>query len=154
MLKFQAWPDEKPAFLGCFSKPRSTHILVVTCLRLQFRQVRSGWQRISGRPKLCEISVQICNLKNWTLTHLNDIFSVLFLLCFRARLYIDALWSPAWKGLTSWLSFVMSNCEGATFQLVSWVSCGLCLYRFLIFALFLIFMCFRWTTSVNLLLYA
>ena len=27
------------------------------------------------------------------------------------RLFIDALWSPAGKGLTSWLSFVMSNCE-------------------------------------------
>ena len=46
MLKFQAWPDEKPAFLGCLSK-RSTHILVVTCLRLQFRPVGSGWQWIS-----------------------------------------------------------------------------------------------------------
>ena len=46
VLKFQAWPDEKPAFLGCFSK-RSTHILVVTCLRLQFRPVGSGWQWIS-----------------------------------------------------------------------------------------------------------
>ena len=39
------------------------------------------------------------------------VISVLFLLCFRARLFIDALWSPAWKGLTSWLSFVMSNCN-------------------------------------------
>ena len=28
----------------------------------------------------------------------------LVLLCFRARLFIDALWSPAGKGLTSWLS--------------------------------------------------
>ena len=37
--------------------------------------------------------------------------SVLFLLCFRARLIIDALWSPAGKGLISWLSFVMYNCE-------------------------------------------
>ena len=27
--------------------------------------------------------------------------------CFRARLLIDALWSPAGKGLISWLSFVM-----------------------------------------------
>ena len=26
-----------------------------------------------------------------------------FLLYFRARLFIDALWSPAGKGLTSWL---------------------------------------------------
>ena len=32
-------------------------------------------------------------------------------LCFRARLFIYALWSPAGKGLTSWLSFVMSDCE-------------------------------------------
>ena len=31
----------------------------------------------------------------------------LVLLCFRARLFIDALWSPAGKGVTSWLSFVM-----------------------------------------------
>ena len=26
-----------------------------------------------------------------------------------ARLFICALWSPAWKGLTSWLSFVLST---------------------------------------------
>ena len=35
-------------------------------------------------------------------------FSVLCLLCLCARLFICALWSPAGKGLTSWLSFVMS----------------------------------------------
>ena len=35
-----------------------------------------------------------------------------------------ALWLPAGKGLTSWLSFVMSNCEFVTFPLVSWVMCG------------------------------
>ena len=57
------------------------------------------------------------------------------LLCFLARLFIVALWSPAGKGLTSWLSFVMTNCEFVTFQLVSWVSCGTWLYRFLIFSL-------------------
>ena len=28
-----------------------------------------------------------------------------------SSLFIDALWSPAGKGLTSWLSFVMSTCE-------------------------------------------
>ena len=33
----------------------------------------------------------------------------------------NALWSPAGKGLTSWLSPVMSNCEAVTFPLVSWV---------------------------------
>ena len=52
------------------------------------------------------------------------VISVLCLLCFRSRMFIDALWSPAGKGLTSWLSFVMSNCEFVTFPLVSWVRCG------------------------------
>ena len=47
-----------------------------------------------------------------------------FLLCFRASLFIDALWSPAGKGLTSWLLFVMSKCEVVTFPLVSWIRCG------------------------------
>ena len=43
----------------------------------------------------------------------------LVLLCFHARLFVDALWLPAGKGLTSWLSFVMSNCDVVTFPLVS-----------------------------------
>ena len=60
---------------------------------------------------------------------------VLYLLGFCARLFIDALWSPAGKGLTSCLSFVSSNCEFVTSRLVSWVRCGPWLYRFLIFAL-------------------
>ena len=41
-----------------------------------------------------------------------------------ARLFVDALWSPAGKGLTSWLSFAMSNCDVVTFPMVSWVRCG------------------------------
>ena len=41
----------------------------------------------------------------------------LVLLCFHARLFVDAFWSPAGKGLTSWLSFVMSNCDVVTFPL-------------------------------------
>ena len=44
---------------------------------------------------------------------------VLFLLCFRTRLFIVAL-SSAGKGQTSWLSFMMSNCEVVTLPLVSW----------------------------------
>ena len=39
--------------------------------------------------------------------------------------------------MTSWLSFVMSNCEVLTFSLVYWARCNGRLYRFLIFALFL-----------------
>ena len=50
-----------------------------------------------------------------------DSFVDQFFICFRARLFIDALWSPAGIELTSWLSFVMSNCEVVTFPLVSWV---------------------------------
>ena len=52
------------------------------------------------------------------------IISVVFLLCFRVRLFTDALWSPAGKGLTSWPSFGMSYCVVVTFPLVSWVMCG------------------------------
>ena len=37
--------------------------------------------------------------------------SVLCSLCPCARLFICALRSPAGKGLTSWLSFVVSYCE-------------------------------------------
>ena len=51
-------------------------------------------------------------------------FSVLCLLCVCACLFIRALWSPAGKGQTSLLSFVVSNCEFVTFPLVSWVKCG------------------------------
>ena len=49
---------------------------------------------------------------------------LLFLLCFLANLFIDALCSPAGKRLTAWLLFVMSNCEVVTFHLVTWVMCG------------------------------
>ena len=41
-----------------------------------------------------------------------------------ARRFICALWSPAGKRLTSWLSFVVSNCKFVTFPLVFWVRCG------------------------------
>ena len=56
-------------------------------------------------------------------------FSVLCLLCLCARLFICALWSPAGTGLTSWLSFVVSNCElslsigilGQVWYLIVWI---------------------------------
>ena len=65
-------------------------------------------------------------------------FSIV-LLCFRAHLFVDALWSPAGRKLASWFSFVMSSCDDVTFPLVPWVRCGASLYRFLIFGLFLTF---------------
>ena len=52
----------------------------------------------------------------------------MFLLCLVFAMSLCAsvsmcLCSPAGKGLTSWLSFVVSNCEFVTFSLVSWVRC-------------------------------
>ena len=49
---------------------------------------------------------------------------LLVLLCFHERLFVDALRSPAGKGLASWLSSVMSNSDVVTFPLISWVRCG------------------------------
>ena len=43
-------------------------------------------------------------------------FSVQCLLCLCVCLFICTLWSPAGKGLTSWLSFVVSNCETSLFH--------------------------------------
>ena len=67
------------------------------------------------------------------------VISVVCFLCFCARLFVVALCSPARKGLTYWLSFVMSNYDFVTFPLVFWVRCGTRLYRFPIFTLFLTF---------------
>ena len=49
-------------------------------------------------------------------------FFCLALKCLCARPFIEALWSPVGKGLTSLLSFVMSNCEVVTFLFVSLVA--------------------------------
>ena len=60
-----------------------------------------------------------------------------FLSCF-CYVFECAVWSPAGNWRTSWLSFVVLNCEFVTFSLVSWVRCGTYLHRFLIFAPFLL----------------
>ena len=53
------------------------------------------------------------------------IFFFLSCVCYAfVRLFICALWSHAGKVLTSWLSFVVSNCVLANFPLLSWVRCG------------------------------
>ena len=51
-------------------------------------------------------------------------FVMLSCMSFHACLFVDALWSPAGKGLTSWLLLVMSNCDVVTFPFVSRVRCG------------------------------
>ena len=55
------------------------------------------------------------------------------------RLFIAALWSPAGKGLTSLLLFVMFIVVLLLSHVVFWVRCGTWFYRFLIFAIFLTF---------------
>ena len=47
--------------------------------------------------------------------------AVLLLWIFVLQVFVMLL---CWKGLTSWLSFVMSNSEFVTFPLISWVRCG------------------------------
>ena len=46
-------------------------------------------------------------------------FFLLCLLCLCERLFICALWSLAGKGVTIWLSFVVSNSGFVTFPFVS-----------------------------------
>ena len=58
-----------------------------------------------------------------------------------SRLFVATLWSPAGKGLISWLLLVKFIVFLLLF-LVSWVRCGHWLYRFLIFAIFLTFFYF------------
>ena len=81
-------------------------------------------------------SMLICHLDRkylYFLSYVNLSFRLKVFLQKCLLSYVD-LWSPAGKGLTSWLSFVVSYCEFVTFSLVSWVRCGTRLYRFLIFA--------------------
>ena len=61
----------------------------------------------------------VLQILRWSVLWNIYVISDLFLLYFCERLFIDALWSPAGKGLTSWLSFVMSNYEVVIFPLVS-----------------------------------
>ena len=80
VLKFQAWPSW-PAFLDCFSK-QSTHILVVTCIRLQFGPVGSGWQWISEGLNCVRFLFKFATWKIGPLSHLNDIFLSCFCYAF------------------------------------------------------------------------
>ena len=54
-----------------------------------------------------------------------------------SRLLIAALWSPAGKGLTSWLSFVVLNCVVVTFPFGILGQVWYLIDRFLIFVPFL-----------------
>ena len=58
-------------------------------------------------------------------SHTQDHLCYLCLVCVMlSRLFIAALWPPAGKAMTSWLSFVMFICVLSLSHLVSWVMCG------------------------------
>ena len=76
---------------------------MVALLKFVFLVSRGGWAALLAVPRGCLRFVIVIFPDH---THL----LFLCLLCFRARLFICALWSPIGKGLTSWLSFLMSNC--------------------------------------------
>ena len=65
----------------------------------------------------------LLTIQNWCFfcESFEYVISGLFLLCFHALLFTNALWSPAGKELNSWLLFVTSNYVVVTFPLVSWV---------------------------------
>ena len=56
--------------------------------------------------------VLIMHGKKENFDHLCYLYLVFVML---SRLFIAAFWSPPGKGLTSWLLFVMSNCDFVTF---------------------------------------
>ena len=131
------WPFQGCSFVDllCFFMSCVCHTFVRICLYVPCDHLLGkGWPLVSRLW---------CLTVSWLLSHWYPGSGVVLdcidswslhpnLLC--ARLFICALWSPAGKGLTSWLSLVVSNFEFVTFPLVSWVRCGTWLYRFLIFA--------------------
>ena len=71
--------------------------------------------------------------KGFWICHLCFVCLVVFML---SRLFIAVLWSPAGKGLTSWLLLVIFIVFSLLSHVVSLVTCGTWLYRLLIFAAF------------------
>ena len=94
------------------------------------------WCLIVSIPDLCHLSylglrgtgfIKLEFLMVY-LTYRSFMFSALCLLCLCARLFVCALWSPAWGGgggVASWLLFAMSGYGFVTFPLVSWFRCGI-----------------------------
>ena len=60
-----------------------------------------------------------------------------FVFVMLSRLFIAALWSPAGKGPTSWLSFVMFNCVFVTFP------CGILGQVWCLIVIFVAFLTFK-----------
>ena len=89
--------------LGSFTQARYLCVLIHVWIG------GGGWRRETGVSPPVKY---FADRSSWVhLLVIFYVFSVLCLLCLCVRLFICAWWSPAGKGLTSWLSFVVSNCE-------------------------------------------
>ena len=55
---------------------------------------------------------------------MNHLCYICLVIVMLLRLFIAALWSPAGKGLTSWLLFMMFIVVLLLSHVVSWVRCG------------------------------
>ena len=77
------------------------------CPFLKCVMVHISWRRETGLSP--PVNYFTDRFKPALLCYLCLVFDML------SRLFIAALWSPAWKVLTYWLLFVMSNCDFVTF---------------------------------------
>ena len=94
----------------------------------------SSLQPLYLETSTCEESYEAGSIYIWT-----PLVCFMFVFFILSCLFLAALWSPAWNGLTSWLFVWLVcdlNCVLSLSHMVSWVKCGTWLYRFLIFAFF------------------
>ena len=78
----------------------------------KYTKLFNAFKRCGRYPNVskCNAKRCVCCIHLCTKTTITSSFcSVLCLLCLCSRLFICALWSPAGKGLTSWLLFVEST---------------------------------------------
>ena len=98
---FRDYFNKIGTLMGSFcQKVKPCHFVIYGPERTQKHSI-SAWCSYSISGKKMSNSILL-----WILYRF---FSVLCLLCLCARLFICALWLPAGKGLTSWLSFVVSK---------------------------------------------
>ena len=111
--------------LWLFVGPTGVYLLDFFCSGIQFNLLLSpypcfiyvSWSTSELRVRLAPLNrfKPSSKIFYWPFqggTSFVDLFMFLFCLMFTmfcARLFICALWSPAGKGLTSWLSFVVSS---------------------------------------------
>ena len=88
----------------------SQEVLFYTILKTMISMKR-GWHRETGLSPQAGYFLTVPRSTSFvdSLCYFCLVFVML------SRLFIVALWSPAWKGLTSWLLFVMFNCVFVTF---------------------------------------